>query len=337
MRHIQNWVSIIVHDLFLQFKFFFTTWTEPYFNTGTGGFLDKKVPQSSFVFVGNLLFNSITSVWQVFQLLHENVFKIQMTPRNVFSRTVKASLAFKVMVLSLTSSQGTPDTFSPTHVDPTLFTYFALKGHILEELAGGGHQMLLIGPLTNISFLFLFLLVTHVSRQMCGTHTHTHTLKDISWFLWLLGRPEWVSSKCQLTTRVLKNPELYNDGESLVNHVMLSSAQGLRATTLVGFLPSSLSSCHNNREGGESPKLTNDQVLNISSACVSQLTAQLQGLSGWKPNRSFLFFWYFYFSKTALSSWQITFKAKGELRLLSGLWWGAIIKLKFTPLLNHGE
>lgn len=124
-----------------------------------------------------------------------------MTPRNVFSRTVKASLAFKVMVLSLTSSQGTPDTFSPTHVDPTLFTHFALKGHILEELAGGGHQMLLIGPLTNISFLFLFLLVTHVSviitpkrssaaKQMCGTHTHTHTLKDISWFLWLLGRPE---------------------------------------------------------------------------------------------------------------------------------------------------
>lgn len=323
MRHIQNWVSIIVHDLFLQFKFFFTTWTEPYFNTGTGGFLDKKVPQSSFVFVGNLLFNSITSVWQVFQLLHENVFKIQMTPRNVFSRTVKASLAFKVMVLSLTSSQGTPDTFSPTHVDPTLFTHFALKGHILEELAGGGHQMLLIGPLTNISFLFLFLLVTHVSviitpkrssaaKQMCGKQTHTHTLKDISWFLWLLGRPEWVSSKCQLTTRVLKNPELYNDGESLVNHVMLSSAQGLRATTLVGFLPSSLSSCHNNREGGESPKLTNDQVLNISSACVSQLTAQLQGLSGWKPNRSFLFFGIFIFLRQRSALGRLLLRLRGS-------------------------
>lgn len=68
------------------------------------------------------------------------------------------------------------------------------------------------------------------------------------------------------------------------------------------------------------------------------LAAQPQGLAGQQPNRSLFFFFFgifIFIRRCFVLGWL--FLRLGELRLLSELWWKAIIKLTVTQLLNQSQ
>lgn len=171
-----------------------------------------------------------------------------------------------------------------------------------------------------------------------NTHTHTtfntclcQTSSSLCGFS--AAQKEPCLNKFQLVTRVLKNLQQYTEGESalsITSHIRLP--RGLRATTLVGFtLLLRLSLSFPTITMGRDVEVQNTQMIRCWTFTALVSYSSAPG-SSWVKSKPLLFL-YFYFCSVL----GRLFLRLEELRLLSGLWWKAIIKLTFTPLLNQRE